>query len=83
MLAKYNAAIGRIRPKLTKTDAAATALYGNAFADADLPDIPMQDLPAGIPAWMSTEEEWAKRVGDTAATKRRTIQVIVPDSIPL
>lgn len=83
MLAKYNAAIGRIRPRLTKTDAAATALYGNAFADADLPDIPMQDLPAGIPTWMSTEEEWAKRIGDTAAAKRRTIQVIVPDSIPL
>jgi uracil-DNA glycosylase len=83
MLAKYNAAIERIRAVLSTTDAAAAPLYGDAFADTDLPDIPMADLPAGTPAWMSTEEEWAKRVGDTAAIKRRTIQITVPPSVPL
>lgn len=83
MLVKYNAAIQRIRPLLGATDAAASPLYGNAFTDADLPDIPMADLPAGTPTWMSTEEEWAKRVGDTAAIKRRTIQIVVPPSVPL
>jgi uracil-DNA glycosylase len=83
MLAKYNAAIQRIGPILGATDAASSPLYGNAFTDDDLPDIPMADLPPGTPAWMSTEEEWAKRVGDTAAIKRRTIQITVPPSVPL
>lgn len=83
MLAKYNAAIQRIRPMLAATDAAASPLYGNAFTDGDLPDIPMADLPPGVPAWMSTEEEWAKRVGATAAIKRRTIEITVPPSVPL
>jgi uracil-DNA glycosylase len=83
MLAKYNAAIERIRPILGATEDDAAPLYGNAFTDADLPDIPMADLPPGVPTWMSTEEEWAKRVGDTAAIKRRTIQVTVPAAIPL
>jgi uracil-DNA glycosylase len=83
MLAKYNAAISRIRAELTTTDGAAEPLYGDAFTDADLPDIPMLDLPAGTPFWMSTEEEWAKRVGDTAAVKRRTIQITVPASVAL
>jgi uracil-DNA glycosylase len=83
MLAKYNAAIGRIRAVLSTTDAAASSLYGNAFSDDDLPDIPMADLPPGTPAWMSTEEEWAKRVGDTVTIKRRTIQITVPPSVLL
>lgn len=83
MLAKYNAAIVRIRLALGATDAAAAPLYGYAFIDADLPDIPMMDLPPGVPTWMSTEEEWAKRIGETAAIKRRTIQIAVPLSVPL
>ena len=83
MLAKYNVALQQLRPALTKTDAAPAPLYGNAFTEADLPDIPMADLPAGTPPWMASEEAWATRVGGTAPEKRRTIQIRVPDTVPL
>lgn len=83
MLAKYNTALQQLRSALTKTDAAPAPLYGNAFTAADLPDIPMADLPAGTPPWMASEEAWAARVGNTAPEKRRTIQIRVPDTVPL
>ena len=39
------------------------------------------DLPAGTPAWMQGDSGWATRTGTTAALKRRTITVQVPDGI--
>jgi uracil-DNA glycosylase len=55
--------------------------YGAAFLPQELPAIPAFDLPAGLPAWMQGESGWAARTGATAALKRRTITVEVPDGI--
>ena len=82
MLLKYNSTIAALRPLVTG-DAPPAALYGDTFVDADLPDVPMADLPGGTPPWMSTEEAWAARSGTTAALKRRTIKITVPDSVVL
>lgn len=83
MLAKWNTAIAALAPSVIHPDAAPAAAYGASFIPADLPDIPMADLPAGTPPWMATEDGWAKRVGKTAQAKRRTIQIVVPKSIVL
>ncbi len=83
MLAKWNAAVAALMPSVIHPDGVPAAAYGTSFTPADLPDIPMADLPAGTPPWMATEDGWAKRVGTTAAIKRRTIQVLVPRSIDL
>lgn len=57
--------------------------YGDTWADGDRMPIPGADLPAGMPEWMATDDEWAARTGSTAAIKRRTITITVPPSIPL
>ena len=55
--------------------------YGDALSDADHGEIPAADLPAGIPSWMRSLEEWAKRDGPDAETKRATLVVRVPDDL--
>jgi hypothetical protein len=82
MLAQWNTAIGALRPSIQNRDMPFAALYGTGFKNADLPDVPMDDLPAGSPEWMATENQWADRVG-TRIKKRRTIQVVVPSSVSL
>ena len=57
------------------------AHYGKTFKSGDLPDIPEFDVPAGMPAWMRSENAWATRTGRTALEKRRTIAVRVPDGV--
>ena len=47
---------------------------------ADLGNIPPEDFPAGLPAWMRGDQEWAAR-GPDPATKRRTITVTVPSGV--
>lgn len=58
-------------------------LYGDTWADGDRVPIPSADLPAGMPTWMATDDEWAQRTGSNAATKRRTITITVPSTFPL
>jgi hypothetical protein len=82
MLIQWNGAISTLRTHVTTRDAAPKPLYGAGFKAADLPDIPQEDLPAGSPEWMATEDNWADRVG-TGVKKRRTIQVVVPPSVVL
>jgi hypothetical protein len=48
---------------------------------AKLGTIPAFDLPAGTPGWMQGPSGWAARTGATAALKRRTITVEVPDGV--
>ena len=64
-------------------DAQVTTLvpYGDDFTPADLGNIPPEDFPAGLPAWMRGDQEWAARTGPDPATKRRTITVTVPSGV--
>lgn len=39
---------------------------------------PADYVPAGIPAWMGSPAAWAKRVGTTAADKRRNVTITIP-----
>lgn len=74
MLAKWNAAIAKLRPAIKKPDtSSAFVLYGTAFLPEELPAVPAFDLPAGTPAWMQDASCWAARTGATPALKRRTI----------
>ncbi len=82
MLATYNTAIQHLRPAIQHPDTTAAFVpYGDAFVPEELPAIPSFDLPAGMPAWMQGDDGWAVRAGATAALKRRTITVEVPDGI--
>jgi uracil DNA glycosylase superfamily protein len=79
MLTGWNAAIEALRPVVT-ADAAHAPLYlssGHLRASDDV-EIPSADMPAGLPAWMRSLENWASRTGSSADTKRATIEVVVP-----
>jgi hypothetical protein len=68
MLANWNAALTRLHPHIAHPDAARPlALYGDAFADVELAEIPEQDMPAGLPAWMRSPSAWAQRTTGQAA----------------
>jgi hypothetical protein len=82
LLQNWNDGLQALSPVIQHPDAtAALELYGTAFIPGDLPDIPPEDLPPGLPAWMRTEEGWADRKGETLLEKRRTIVVQVPKDV--
>jgi uracil-DNA glycosylase len=83
MLQKWNDALNFLKPKLTQPDILIQQLnlYGTSFQSGDLVNIPAADLPAGCPPWMLGTDGWAKRTGDDAASKRRTITLTVPDGV--
>jgi uracil-DNA glycosylase len=82
MLINWNQAIQTLRPAIKHPDTmAAFVPYGSHFLAAELPAIPAFDLPAGTPSWMQGASGWAARIGTTAALKRRTIQIEVPDGV--
>lgn len=79
MLAGWNTAIEALRPVVT-AEAAHAPLYsstGHLRASDDV-GIPSADLPAGLPAWMRSVENWASRTGSSSDAKRATIEVVVP-----
>ena len=79
LLDDWNAGLALVGSALTQRDIdTELVLYGNAFLESDVPDIPSRDLPAGTPAWMGTEDGWASRHGETPAEKRRTIVMRAP-----
>jgi uracil-DNA glycosylase len=79
MLAGWNGALQQLHPQIAHPDAARPlVLYGEAFADGDLAEIPELDLPAGLPAWMRSPAAWAQRTGATPQQKRATITVAIP-----
>ena len=82
MLANWNKAIQALRPAIKQPDVTGAFVpYGADFLPQELPSIPAFDLPAGTPTWMQGASGWATRAGTTAALKRRTITVEVPDGV--
>jgi uracil-DNA glycosylase len=79
MLAGWNTAIEALRPVVTAETAHAPrySSTGHLRASDDV-EIPAADLPAGLPEWMRSLENWASRTGSSATTKRATIEVVVP-----
>ena len=81
LLSRWNEGLKRLKPKITHPDVSTPlSLYGKTFTDADLPDLPSEDLPAGLPEWMLSEESWADRQGTSPDLKRRTIFMRAPAS---
>ena len=78
MLAGWNAALEALHAAVTPDTPRPLVPYGPAFLDSELPDIPAEDLPAGSPAWMCGNADWARRTGADARVKRVTITVTVP-----
>ncbi|HWO17636.1 MAG TPA: uracil-DNA glycosylase family protein [Kofleriaceae bacterium] len=79
MLANWNAALQRLAPKLQHPDVAQPlVLYGTGLSPGELAEIPLEDLPAGLPTWMRSLDSWAVRRGETPDEKRATIVVTVP-----
>lgn len=81
LLSRWNEGLQRLKPAIEHPDElSALALYGKKFDESDLPDLPPEDLPAGLPDWMRSEESWADREGATPDLKRRTIFMRAPPS---
>jgi len=81
MLQNWNNGLDQLGDMQHRDVPGAVVPYGKAFKAGDLPDIPAFDVPAGVPDWMRTENAWATRTGRSAAEKRRTIVVRVPDGL--
>jgi uracil-DNA glycosylase len=81
LLTRWNEGLTRLKPNITHPDFSTDlSLYGNKFLETDLPDLPPDDLPAGVPHWVLSEESWAVREGSSPDRKRRTIVVRAPKS---
>jgi hypothetical protein len=83
MLANWNQGLDQIAASIHHPDRSRPLKhYGHAFVAGDKRPIPMDDLPAGTPAWMAVDDGWATRPG-SGAQKRATITVTVPgDALP-
>jgi uracil-DNA glycosylase len=79
MLQNWNMALQSLKPAISHPDRQGSLVaYGTAFTAGDLVAVPAADLPAGSPAWMSGQKDWATRTGSTAQQKRYTITITVP-----
>jgi len=78
MLQGWNTALQAIQPVVTPDVPTPLVLYGAAFLDSELPDIPQEDLPAGSPVWMCGNADFARRTGTDDRLKRVTITVTIP-----
>ena len=77
MLANWNGALQALAPAIAHKDKNRNlVLYGTAFADGDKKPIPMDDLPAGSPDWMATDDGWADR--DGTGKRKSIITVTAP-----
>lgn len=78
LLSNWNKALATLHAKVQHPDVATPLVpYGDAFLDDELPPIPADDFPAGLPLWMH-EDGWATRAGTTAKQKRANITITVP-----
>lgn len=78
MLDNWNKGLQALKPGISNPDKnRPLKLYGSSFGSTDKKPIPMDDLPAGSPAWMAVDDGWADRTG-SGSVKRRTITVTVP-----
>jgi uracil-DNA glycosylase len=87
MLQNWNRALQRLDSAITARDETRSLeLYGDDLLPGDRAPIPLDDLPAGAPAWWSSVKQWAERraVGSfndrdaETEAKRATIVVTVP-----
>jgi hypothetical protein len=81
MLQGWNTALQALSPAITPDVPTPLVLYGSAFLDSELPDVPQEDLPAGSPAWMCGNADFARRTGADDKLKRVTITVMIPKGI--
>jgi uracil-DNA glycosylase len=82
MLAGWNTALRALRDVVTP-DGTRASLYSSSgvLRPSDDVAIPSGDLPAGLPSWMRSLEDWATRTGSSADAKRATIEVVVPTDL--
>jgi uracil DNA glycosylase superfamily protein len=77
MLANWNTGLEALSPAIAHPDKKRKLVpYGSSFADGEKKPIPMEDLPAGSPPWMATDDGWADRAG--TGRRRPVITVTVP-----
>jgi len=82
MLGNWSQALTYLSTKITHPDTPIPlVVYGDAFKPGDLVNIPPDDLPAGLPAWMRGADAFATRTGEDAMTKRRSILITVPQGV--
>ncbi|MFD9794299.1 uracil-DNA glycosylase family protein [Streptomyces sp. NPDC059070] len=81
LVTAWNAALHALEGVITPDTARPLVPYGATLTPADLANIPEADLPAGLPAWMRSDEPWASRQGTTSDEKRATIAVRVPTDL--
>jgi 5-methylthioadenosine/S-adenosylhomocysteine deaminase len=82
MLAGWNVGLAKLFNALTRRDVVTPLVpYGEAFAPGDTAEIPALDYPAGLPDWMRSDRAWAARTGASAAIRRRTVTVAVPEDL--
>jgi len=82
LLEGWNAALDKLRPAILHPDVAIpSSHYGSRWQPGDLVEIPADDLPPGLPAWMRSPVPWAARTGDTPAKKRATLVITVPPKV--
>jgi hypothetical protein len=82
MLAGWNTALRALRDVVTP-DGTRASLYlsSGTLRPSDDVEIPAGDLPAGVPRWMRSLENWATRTGSSSDAKRATIEVVVPTDL--
>lgn len=78
MLQGWNTALAALSPVVTPDVVVPFVPYGAAFLPTELPDIFIEDLPAGSPPWMCGNADWARRTGTSPELKRVTITVTIP-----
>ena len=82
LLDNWNVALQALHDHIQKPDVTKPlVLYGDDFADGELPEIPSRDLPMGFPAWMRDTDFWAglpKPEPGKPGTERANISIEVP-----
>ena len=82
LLVNWNAGLAVLSPALKHPDAPTPLIpYGTTWGANDRPEIPEADMPAGLPAWMHQQDQWATRVGTALAARRANITITVPAGV--
>jgi hypothetical protein len=82
MLANWNQALEQLHPQISNPDTPGPLVpYGSKFKPDERIEIPEFDVPAGLPDWMRSPNDWADRVGRTGAAKRRNITITIPSGV--
>jgi hypothetical protein len=82
MLANWNRALAQLHPQIANPDTPGPLVpYGSDFRHNERVEIPEFDVPAGVPDWMRSPHAWSKRIGRSAADKRRNITITIPTGV--